>query len=55
MFYSSADDNSQSPDIFWCLSGQTQFDLTWLIYIINGKVNVFIKGKKCPDKFQPLL
>ena len=26
----------------WCLSGETQFDQTRLLHIINGKVSVFI-------------
>ena len=30
---------------FWCLSGQTQFDLTYLLNIINEKISVFIKDK----------
>ena len=41
----SAYDNSQLPDIssqFWCLSDQTQFDLTHLLYIINGKIIIRI-------------
>ena len=39
---------------FWCLSGQNKFDLTHLLYIINGKVSVFLVDKVMPDKFQPL-
>ena len=36
-------DNGQSSDIFQCLSGQTQFDLTHLLYvIINEKVSIVI-------------
>ena len=30
---------------FWCLSGQNKFDLTHLLYIINGKVSVFLEDK----------
>ena len=30
---------------FWCLSGQNKFDLTHLLYIINGKVSVFLVDK----------
>ena len=30
---------------FRCLSDQTQFDLTNLLYFINGKIIIFIKGK----------
>ena len=28
---------------FWCLSGQNKFDRTHLLYIINGKVSVFLE------------
>ena len=30
---------------FWCLSDQNKFDLTHLLYIINGKVSVFLVDK----------
>ena len=30
---------------FWCLSGQNKFDLTHLLYIIKGKVSVFLEDK----------
>ena len=45
----SARDNDQSSDTFfsqfWHLIGKTQFNLTYLLCIINRIVRVFIKGK----------
>ena len=35
----------------WHLTGQTKFDQTNLLYIINGEVNECIKENECPDNF----
>ena len=35
---------------FWCLYGQTQFDLTHLLYNINKKVTAFIKEKETREQ-----
>ena len=39
---------------FWCFSGQNKFDLTHLLYIINGKVSVFLEDKVMSGQIQPL-
>ena len=36
---------------FWCLSGQNKFDLTHLLYIINGKDS---EDKVMSGQIQPL-
>ena len=56
--YNSAYNNSQSPDIFqsiWCLYGQNKFDLTHLLYIINGKVSVFLEDKVMSGQISTLI
>ena len=40
---------------FWCLSGQNKFDLTHLLYIINGKVSVFLEDKVMPRQISTLI
>ena len=40
---------------FWYLSGQTQFDLTHLLYIINGKVSVFLEDKVMSGQISTLI
>ena len=53
--FTSAYNNSQSPDIFRCLSGQNKFDLTHLLYIINGKVSVFLEDKVMSGQISTLI
>ena len=40
---------------FWCLSGQNKFDLTHLLYIINGKVSVFLEDKVMSGQISTLI
>ena len=40
---------------FWCLSGQNKFDLTHLLYIINGKVSVFLVDKVMSGQISTLI
>ena len=40
---------------FWCLSGQNKFDLTHLLYIINGKVSVFLENKVMSGQISTLI
>ena len=40
---------------FWCLSGQNKFDLTHLLYIINGKVSVFLEDKEMSGQISTLI
>ena len=40
---------------FWCLSGQNKFDLTYLLYIINGKVSVFFVDKVMSGQISALI
>ena len=40
---------------FWCLSGQNKFDLTHLLYIINGKVSVFLEDKVMSEQISTLI
>ena len=40
---------------FWCLSGQNKFDLTHLLYIINGKVSVFLEEKLMSGQISTLI
>ena len=56
--YVSAYNNSQSPDIsgqLWCLSSQNKFDLTHLLYIINGKVSIFLEDKVMSEQISTLI
>ena len=39
----------------WHLTGQTKFDRTNLLYIINGEVNEFIIGKQMSGQFLILI
>ena len=39
----------------WCLSGKTQFDLTHLLYIFNGKVRAFIRGKELSRQISTII
>ena len=40
---------------FWCLSSQNKFDLTHLLYIINGKVSVFFEDKVMSGQISTLI
>ena len=40
---------------FWCLSSQNKFDLTHLLYIINGKVSVFLEDKVMSGQISTLI
>ena len=40
---------------FWCLSGQNKFDLTHLLYIINGKVSVFLVDQVMSGQISTLI
>ena len=40
---------------FWCLSSQNIFDLTHLLYIINGKVSVFLEDKVMSRQISTLI
>ena len=40
---------------FWCLTGQNKFDLTHLLYIINGKVSVFLEDKAMSGQISTLI
>ena len=39
----------------WCLSGQNKFDLTHLLYVINGKVSVFLEDKVMSGQISTLI
>ena len=40
---------------FWCFFGQNKFDLTHLLYIINGKVSVFLEDKVMSGQISTLI
>ena len=40
---------------FWYFSGENKFDLTHLLYIINGKVSVFLEDKVMSGQISTLI
>ena len=42
-------------DQLWRLTSRSKFDLTNLLYIINGEVNKFMIGKEMSGQFSTLI